>query len=208
MNPDELFDRFPELVLSSFRTQMLLGKVPAETVLRVLKPLLSNYFELMLQLPPSLQTDFENILRIYPDVAERFDMRIKPPIVESLGHFARYRLRHGSPDSVITPEFDVAAEPQQELNAARGPFINEGQGFFVTDKGNAVYLEFFYAEKDDCASFVYKPAKLEIEVQICGIFLATLSPGKPRCRISVDDLFEVLAKCIRQAEIKLIEHDI
>ena len=185
---------------------MLLGKVPAETVLRVLEPLLSNYFELMLDLPLSLQADFENILRIYPDVAERFDVWIKPPIVEFLSRFARYRLRHGFPAPVATLELDIAAEPQQELKVSEHPFVNEGQGFFVTDKGNPVYLEFSYSEKDDCASLVYKPGKLEIEIQICGIHLATLSPGKPECKISVDDLFEVLGKCTRQAEIKVIEH--
>src|SRR5208283_2990178 len=99
VNPDELFERFPELLLSSFRKQMLLGKVPAQTVQRVLEPLLSNFYELMLQLPSRQQNDFENILRIYPDVAERFGVWIHPPILESLRSFAQYRLRLRSHDT-------------------------------------------------------------------------------------------------------------
>jgi hypothetical protein len=206
VNPDELFEKFPELVFSSFRTQMLLGKVPAETVQRVLEPLLSNFHELMLELPPPLQTDFENILRIYPDVAERFGLWIKPPLVESLRRFAQYRLRHGPSDTTADPNCDIAAEPQQELKAAKEPFVKEGQGFFITDRGSPVYLEFFYSEGDDCASFEYKPANLEIEIQICGIHLATLGPGRPIARLPVDNLIEIFIKCIRDSEVKVIEH--
>ena len=90
MNPDELFDKFPDLLLSSFRKQMLLGSVPADTVERILEPLLSNFYGIMLWLPPELQADFENILRLYPDVAERFGVRINPPVVESLRRLAQY----------------------------------------------------------------------------------------------------------------------
>ena len=81
--------------MSSFRIQMLLGKVPADTVQLILEPLLSNFYELMLRLPPELQADFENILRIYPDVAERFSVSIKPPLVESLLSLSRYRQESG-----------------------------------------------------------------------------------------------------------------
>src|SRR5208337_146865 len=123
VNPDELFERFPEFLLSSFRDQMLLGKIPAETVQRVIEPLLSNFHELMLQLPAHLQTDFENILRIYPDVAERFGVWIKPPILESLRCFAEYRLRLRSHDPLNNLEFDIAAEPQQKLQSPKTSFV-------------------------------------------------------------------------------------
>jgi hypothetical protein len=205
VNPDELFERFPELLFSSFRNQMLLGKVPAETVLQFLEPLLSNFYELMLLLPPLLQTDFENILRIYPDVAERFGVWIKPPIVESLQCFAQYRLRLGSRDTLTNLEFDIAAEPQQKLEGPKMSFVKEGQGFFTTDKGSPVYLEFCYSEGDDCASFEYKPPKFEIEIHICGIYTATLSPHRPKQKIPVDNLFEILMKCVRGVEVKVIE---
>ena len=205
VNPDELFERFPEFLLSSFRKQMLLGKVPAETVQRVLEPLLSNFYELMLDLPAHLQTDFENILRIYPDVAERFGVWIKPPILESLRCFAEYRLRLRSHDTLNNLQFDIAAEPQQKLQSPKMSFVKEGQGFFTTDKGSPVYLEFFYSEGDDCASFEYKPPEFEIEIHICGIYTATLSPHRPKQKIPVDNLFEILMKCVRGVEIKVIE---
>ena len=205
VNPDALFERFPELLFSSFRNQMLLGKIPAETVQRVLEPFLSNFYELMLQLPAHLQTDFENILRIYPDVAERFRVSIKPPIAESLRCFAQYRLRLRSHDTPNNLEFDIAAEPQQKLEAPGMSFVKEGQGFFTTDKGSPVYLEFSYSESDDCASFEYKPPKFEIEIHICGIYAATISPSRPKQKIPADSLFEILIKCIQGVDIKIIE---
>jgi len=205
VNPDELFDRFPDLLLASFRNQMLLGKVPAETVQRVIEPLLSNFHELMLDLPAHLQTDFENILRIYPDVAERFGVWIKAPILESLRCFAEYRLRLRSRDHLNNLELQIAAEPQQKLESPKTSFVKEGQGFFTTDKGSPVYLEFFYSEGDDCASFEYKPPKFEIEIHICGICTATLSPRRPKQEIQVDNLFENLMKCVQGVDIKIIE---
>ena len=205
VNPDELFERFPELLFSNFRTQMLLGKVPAETVQRVLKPLASNFHELMLQLPAYLQTDFENILRIYSDVAERFGVWIKPPIAESLQRFAQYRLRLRSHDAPKNPDFDIAAEPQQKLEGPKMSFVTEGQGFFTTDKGSPVYLESFYSERDDCASFEYKPPKFAVEIHICGIHAATLSPRTPKQKVPVDNLCEILVKCVRGVDIKVIE---
>ncbi len=205
VNPDALFETFPELLFSSFRNQMLLGKVPAETVQRVLEPLLSNFYELMLQLPAHLQTDFENVLRLYPDVAERFGVWIKPPIAESLRCFAQYRLRLHSHDTPNNLDLDIAAEPQQKLESPKMSFVKEGQGFFTTDKGSPVHLEFFYSEGDDCASFEYKPPKFEIEIHICGIYSATLSPGRPKQKIPVDKLCEILIKCVRGVDIKIIE---
>ena len=208
VNSDEQFERFPDLLLSGFRDQLLLGRVPAETVQRFIELLLPDFYELMLQLPPRLQTDFENILRIYPDVAERFALRIKPPIAESLRRFAQHRIGLDSPGHMTEREFDVAAEHQQKLETPVMQFVKEGQGFFITDKGNPVYLEFSYSEGDDCALFEYKPPKFGIEIHICGIYTATLSPGRPRQKIRADNLIEILAKCVRGVEIEVIEHEI
>ena len=202
---DELFERFPDLLFSSFRNQMLLGKVPAETVQRILAPLLSDFYELMLQLPLALQTDFENILRIYPDVAERFGVWIKPPVVESLQCFSRYRLGAGFGGGPKNLELDIAAEDQQELKVAKKSFVKEGQGFFTTNRGNPVYLEFFYSEGDECISFEYKPPHFEIEIYICGIYTSTLSPEKPKRKVPVDSLLEILRKCARGVEIQITE---
>ena len=205
LNPEELFDSFPDLLFSSFRNQMLLGKVPAKTVQRILEPLLTDFHELMLQLPPYLQTDFENILRIYPDVAERFGVRIKPPILESLRSFAEYRFKLGSSEHPADLEFDHAAEPQQKLEGAKRSFVKEGQGFFTTDKGSPVSIEFFYSEGDDCASFEYRPSKFEIKIYICGIYTTTLGPRTPKQKIPVNDLLGILMQCVRGVTITTIE---
>ena len=207
VNADELFERFPHLLFASFRNQMLLGKVPAQTVQAVLEPLLSDFHELMLQLPPGLQTDLENILRIYPEVAESFGVWIKPPILESLRLFAHYWFKAGRRAAPTSLEFDMAAESQQRLGGPTTPFVKEGQGFFTTDKGSSVYLEFFYSEGDDCASFQYRPLKFAIEIHICGIYSLTLSPSKPKRKIQADQLFDILMKCARKVSVQVTEAD-
>lgn len=78
VNPDALFEKLPDVLSSGFREQMLLGLVPAETVQQILEPLLSNFYQIMPKLSPELQADFENVLRIYPEVAQRFGVWVKP----------------------------------------------------------------------------------------------------------------------------------
>lgn len=205
MNADELFEKFPDLLFSSFRARMLLGKPPAQTVKTVLEPLLSDFHELMLQLPPGLQTDFENILRIYSDVAESFGVWIKPPIVESLHLFALYWPKAGRRATPTSPELDIAAESQQNIGGPPMPFVKEGQGFFTTDKGGSVYLEFSYSEGDDCAFFAYLPLKSTIEIHICEIYTLTLSPSEPRRNIQADRLFDILMKCSGKVRVEVTE---
>jgi hypothetical protein len=185
---------------------MLLGKVPAQTVQRVLEPLLTDFYEIMFQLPSDLQTDFENILRIYPEVGERFGIWIKPPVTEALKCFAKFRLKAGSSGAHTALEFDIAAEPQQRLGDVKESFVKEGQGFFTTDRGSPVYIESFYSEGDDCALFEYRPPKFEIEIHICGIYAVTLTPFTPRQKIRTNELSEILQKCTHGVEIKVIEN--
>ncbi|MGC8492993.1 MAG: hypothetical protein ACP5SH_14785 [Syntrophobacteraceae bacterium] len=184
MNP--VFEKFPDVLFSSFRKQMLRGKVPADTVQRVFEPLLSNFYEIMLQLPPGLQIDFENIFRRYPDIAEGFGVRIKPSVIESLRCFARCRL-----------------EPDWGEPSTGG--VKEGQGFFTTDRGSPVYIEFFYVEGEDFATFAYKPPRLDIEIHLCGMYTATLTPGRPNQSIPAESLFRVLMQCVREIDIRIVE---
>ncbi|MGC9195506.1 MAG: hypothetical protein ACP5IL_08645 [Syntrophobacteraceae bacterium] len=208
MNPDFLFEKFPDILLSAFRKQMLLGIVPAAMVEQVLKPLLSDFHAIMLQLPAEVRTDVENILRIYPEVGERFKVYIKPPVIESLRYLARYRLTPGSVSGRSREEFDMVAQNQKGFETTRnrtGSFANEGQGFFTTDRGNPVYIEFCFSEAQDSVCFEYIPPRLGIDIHICGIFALALTPQKPRGEIPVERFLEILRKCPSQVEIEIIE---
>lgn len=207
MNLDELFEKFPDVLLSSFRKQLLLGSVPADTVQQIFEPLLSNFYETMLRLPPELQVDFENILRLYPDVAERFGVCITPPVAWCLRRFTQCLPKPGSGENDF--EFAMAGEsqrgPEVTKKSSVSSFAKEGQGFFTTDRGNSVYIEFSFSQEADFASFEYKPPLLDIEIHICGVYTTTLTPRRPKQTIPVDSLSQILMKCGREVEIKIIE---
>jgi hypothetical protein len=210
VSPDVLFEKFPDIVFSSLRKQMLLGILPADTVQRLLEPLLSNFQELMLQLPPALQTDFENILRLYPDVAERFAISIKPPVVESLRSFAAYRQKkHPADKNEPVEDLDLAAEHQDKMEVRKKsfehPLVKEGQGFFTTDRGNPVYLEFSCPPEGDSACFQYLPARMDIEIHLCGNYTLTLTAQAPKREIPLESLSQILRKCGPEVEITIIE---
>ncbi|MDR3569749.1 MAG: hypothetical protein P4L43_17110 [Syntrophobacteraceae bacterium] len=209
MNPEELFEKFPNILLSNFRKRMLLGVVPADTVRQILGPLLSNFQDLMLELPPELRADFENILRLYPDVAEQFEVSINPPVVEFLRRLGQSRPKRGVAALPDGEELDMAAEPQTPFGTTKKsfiePLIKDGQGFFTTDRGNCVYLEVSYSEEGDWVSFEYIPPRLDIEIHICGACAATLTPGSPNQRVPLESLSRILRKCAREVEIKIIE---
>lgn len=193
MNPDELFEKFPDLVFRSFRQQMLLGMVPASTVRSVLEPLVSNFFEVMLGLPSDLQSDFQDILRIYPDVAARFGLRMKPPLAKALLSLAERLSRENREPRTGTggdtpSEFDLAAEGQRQLSDTERRPLYEGQGFFTTDADNPVYVEFTYFEGDEFLSFRCHSSQDEIEVHVFGNPLVTLQAEATRTSVAVENL--------------------
>jgi len=191
VNPDELFARFPERVLRSFKRQLLLGAVPSEVVAEIFEPFLTRFFDLALGLPPDLQADLENILRIYPDVAERFGLRMTPPLLSVLSalpeHFAQLRGLSGE------YRIDEAAE-QQARFCVSPPRLWEGQGFFRTDKGSAVYLELRYAEGEDIVSFKHIPDSLDIQIAICGEPVLRLGYQRRSANVAADTIAALLAK--------------
>jgi hypothetical protein len=72
INADKLFDAFPDLFFGSLKRQMFMGILPSETVETLLKPLLEDYYKIMPQLSLKLQEDIEDILKIYPEIAEEY----------------------------------------------------------------------------------------------------------------------------------------
>lgn len=187
---------------------MLLGIVPADLVEQVLKPLFSDFHGIMLELPADVRTDLENILRIYPEVGQRYKVYIKPPVAESLRGLARYRQEVGRGSGEVREVFDIAAQNQMDFKTTKsmaGSFANEGQGFLTTDRGNPVYIEFSLSEAKDFVRFEYKPPRTGIDIYIGGIFALSLAPTKPRGEISVESLLEIFEKCGSQVEIEIIE---
>jgi hypothetical protein len=190
---------------------MLLGILPAQTVGAILEPLLSNFYEIMPALTPDLQIDFENILRIYPDVAARFHLHIKPPIAEALSSLVGFLEASGkisqTNDWVDTgAEIDLAAESQKPFKGTELPPVIEGQGFFTTNHGNGIYLEFSWLISEDFISFDHKPSEIEIDVHICGTYALTLGPRKPSKNMEKHRLLEILNMRTRSENIlQLIE---
>jgi len=205
VNSDELFEKLPKLLFSGFRNQMLLGRVRAETVQLVLEPLLLNFYEIMLRLPTQLQTDFENILRIYPEIAQRFNVRIKPPFEESLLRFAKYRLDNAPAYTRKELDFPMVAEAQEMLESPYELSVQEGQGFFTTDKGNSVYLEFSYSEKDDLIVIGHQPRHLEIEIHFCGMQILTLNRERPEQSVPAVVFIEILQRCVHGVDVTIRE---
>lgn len=211
LDSDELFDTFPEIIFGSLRKQMLLGILPAQAVGTVLEPLLRNFHEIMPELSPDLRRDFENILRIYPDVAAQFGLRIRPPIGEALFSLVEFLSIAGKISEAGDPagtgvELDLAAEEQNRFNITKRTPLKEGQGFLTTDGGNSVYLEFSWSRGDDFISFRRKPAEIEIDVHICGAYAFTLGPSVLEERLEKNRLLEIFTRQTVPADvIQLVE---
>ncbi len=167
---------------------MLLGAVPAEMVRSILEPFLDNFWDFMLQLPSGLQADLENILRIYPDVAADFGLRMKLPIKKMLSQLAKHlKEKAGLPD---VNDLDLAAEKQEGLYFHRLGKV-EGQGFFRTDSGNSVYLAFSFTDGADFVIFSRKPAIAAIEIKIGGKQALAMQPGQSEKSIGIEELLDL-----------------
>jgi len=112
LDSDRLFDRLPQILFASQRKRMLLGAVAAREVDAILEPLLDDFYGIMPLLTPDLQADLENILRIYPDVASRYSLRMKPPLETTLSALAAHlwRKRRADGRDEAQPPLAYAAE--------------------------------------------------------------------------------------------------
>lgn len=118
MDQDRFLDRFPEILFGSYKRQMLLGIVEAQAVEAILEPLLSDFWEIMPLLAPDLRQDFESILRVYPDVAARYSLRMKPPLGPALPALAvRLRNRRGIDEGNEALSFTALAAEEQKVSS-------------------------------------------------------------------------------------------
>lgn len=191
MNTEELFHSIPDLLLRSVRKQMLMGTMSARSVRIILEPLLSDFYTIMLRLPHELQVDLEDILRIYPDVARQFDLVVKPPLLEALRSLAVQPPGSRTGIRALDTPLDCAAEEQTNL-AVTGSPLHEGQGFFETERGNPVYIEFSYREGEKYIHFMHKPEELRIGLFIRGIHILDLAQEKPEGTIAAQRFLETL----------------
>jgi hypothetical protein len=207
---DDLFEKFPEILFGSFRKMMLLGIVSAETVRVVLEPLLRNFHEIMAGLSPDLRDDFESILRIYPDVASRFGLQMKPPIGWALSSLLEFPLASGKVSQPVDQaatdiDLDFAAEGQGLFDGRETTSFEYGQGFLTTDQGSAIYLEFSWSIEDDFVYFDHKPSQIEIDIYIYGAYALTLGPNEPG-KMKRKKLLDNLPRETRSADIlRLVE---
>ena len=100
---------------------------------------------------------------------------------------------------------DLAAEPQKKLPLAQNVFFVEGQGFFTTDKGNCVFLEFSYTKLDNCALFAYQTVALGIDVYLCGKHALSLTPAEPIKKIPIGELTGIFRNFGREITIEVRE---
>ncbi len=205
MNDDETFRILPDFFYGSFKYALLLGTVPAETVETALGPFLSNYYDVMLGLPADLRIDFENILRVYPDVAARFGLHMKPSLDEALASLAGYPSRKSRGGEV--DQLPLAAEGQESFQASGVPPTIEGQAFLTTQRGNAIYLELSFSVSEDLIHFKYKGSPKKIDLIVSGFCVLSIESEKPRRILGLQDLHAILPPPGKGISIEVIETD-
>lgn len=212
MNEDELFERLPDLVFAGIRLQLLLGALPAVDAASVLEPLLEDFWNIIWKLPPDLQADLENILRIYPDLAAKWGLRMKPPIQKSLTSLAEFLLLPRHPANIPVKSavgaeiFDLAAQHQAKFEAGERRVLFEGQGFFQTDTGNGIFLEFSYFVGDDFITFARRSAESAIQVQIKGSIAIEFGRGEAEKKSGIGEFLKICWKGgFEKADIKVID---
>lgn len=205
MNDDKTFQILPDFFYGSFKYALLLGTIPAETVETSLGPLLSNYFEVMLSLPADLRTDFENVLRIYPDVAARYGLHVKPSLNEALASLAGYPSRESRAGEV--DQLLLAAEDQESFRTLGAPPTIEGHGFLTTQRGTPVYLQLSCSLSDELLRFEYKGSPKRIDVIISGFCVLSIESKKPHRILGLQDLQAILHTSGKGISIEVIEMD-
>lgn len=193
MDTDKLFDLLPELLLGNFRKHMLLGLVPAIRVRTVLEPLLADFWNIMPLLSADLRDDFENILRIYPDVGVPFSLKMKAPLSLVLPLVAGYlgnREQPGPRPSGSGFEFpELAAEGQTSLGGSGwGARVMEGQGFFEAGPAGAVFLECTFTQGKDVVAFARRPADAPLDIYLRGSLLLSFDADESEKVIAAERL--------------------
>jgi hypothetical protein len=127
MTDREAFEQLPNYFFRNLKQQMLRGLIPSETVEEALAPLLENYDVLVSRLPLPLRADFENILKVHPEIAARYGIVIPPSVVRFIES-----LREDIEDAALAGGKLIPSRHPNPLSAAAAlplssSFLNEPQ---------------------------------------------------------------------------------
>jgi hypothetical protein len=167
---------------------MMQGALPAETVEGILGPFLRDGFPS--ELSPHAQTEIENILRIYPEVAGRLGIELSPSISSFLASFWAL-LRSGKRTGVTAQEpafqhMDALSpvslrEGQRPLAPARNPEpVLQARGFIVSTKGVKRLLNVCFEKDENHLCFEIQGLTRNASIYLCGMKAVSLGPAEPR----------------------------
>ncbi|MFP5214080.1 MAG: hypothetical protein ACLGPL_11955 [Acidobacteriota bacterium] len=173
---DALFDRLPGLLFGGLRERMLLGITPSRTVGEILGPLLSRYDEAGDRLSSDLRRDVEDILRLYPEVAEGYGLSPSPRVGSLLSEL-REMLLGGfgdlSPAMVWEGQARFSEDERDRFKDILGRIPGESGEFIRTDRGREVRLELRPDEDGSCLRF---ECSERADLYLCGRFVAAVGP--------------------------------
>lgn len=218
--PDrEVFDTLPRILFKGLRERMLLGVVSSETVERILGPALEDYEVIMPLLPPRLQNDLDDILRMYPEIAEDYGLTPKPAffaVLDSLWDLLREILaggRLGLERRLARTWFSGGRPGGENAREVQKPFGLQSAGggcrtsaCLTTDGGNEVLLELSCGEGEGAICFESPGLTGTIEIHLCGCPVLSLGPGTGRRCLSLDELAERLrGRESSDMEVEIVE---
>lgn len=219
MMDHELFDRLPDVFFKGLRERMMLGMVPSETVDLVLGPVLMDYEAIASRLSLRIRNDIDDILRLYPEIAERYGVEPRPgltAVLESL-RAALKGLLPGPPGSSgkegaygwpggAPVEGDFVMEMQKGLNAPPAVKGRLATGCFTTNRGKEAFLLLSFEEGTDRLRLESPGLEAVIEIRLWGRRIANLRPDENGQDFELDDLSEVFAGNEgRDIELEVVE---
>lgn len=204
----EPFDALPESFFKGLREQMLLGTVSSRTVESILDPVLEDYEKFLQLLPLRVQNDLDDILRMYPEIAERYGLTPGPAffaVLDSLWELLKEVIAgtesqlewepackwFGEPGEFSTCGTDIGEE-QRFLERRAGSGGWRTGACLTTDKGNEVNLQVSCREGEDAVYFESPGLAKKIEVRFCDCPVCTLGPEESRRCLTLLELAERL----------------
>ncbi len=216
----DLLEKLPELFLKSLKKRMLRGDLPSKAVEEILSPLIEDFDRLKARLSPTLRNDVENILKIYPELADRYGIALPHSVFYALDTVWE---RFGGAGSESTPTFpppgaypegDMAsptpayylAEDQNVPEGAASAHSHAGRSTLITDRGNAITLSVHYDERERSIRFIAPELAIKVAVRLCGRPALILDPENPSASLTIEEFVRIVGQTPeREVDLELIE---